>query len=177
MARGGVATRPARRPADRLADRLAGLLAALALVVLAASGAAAAGPVELERYVADFDYDAREDMKTSSRELLGLLERDEAVLVDIRFAEEQAAWGLGFGLRIPLNELPARLHELPKDKLIVTACPHNDRANIARLYLLTKGFEATYLSDGMLGLMQLLRGDDARRFVRERERRAAKTGN
>lgn len=171
-----MAARLADRLAARLADRLAGLFAALALVVLAASGAAAAGPVELERYVAGFDYDAREDMKTSSRELLGLLERGEAELVDIRFAEEQAAWGLGFGLRIPLNELPARLHELPKDKLIVTACPHDDRANIARLYLLTKGFEATYLSDGMLGLMQLLRGDAARRFVRERDRNAAQTG-
>lgn len=147
-------------------------LAVLALLVFGvASSGIAAAPVNLEHYVAGFGYDEREDMKVSSRELLGLLEKNEAVLVDIRFAEEQAAWGMGFGLRIPLNELPARLHELPKDKLVVTACPHNDRANIARVYLVTQGFEAAYLSDGLLGLIQHLRGDEARAFVRKLAKR------
>ena len=39
---------------------------------------------------------------------------------------------------VPLNELPERLGELPKDKIVVTACPHKDRAIIAMTYLRSK---------------------------------------
>jgi len=59
--------------------------------------------------------------------------------VDIRFPEETRAWRMGFGLFIPLNELPKRYQELPKDKIIVTACPHKDRSALAMAYLRTKG--------------------------------------
>lgn len=101
------------------------------------------------------------DMKATSRDVLQWLIEDKAVLVDIRFKEEQALWGFDFAQKIPLNELPSRLKELPKDKIIVTACPHNDRANLARVYLLSQGYKAKYLTDGMLGLMDLLRGDNS----------------
>ena len=96
---------------------------------------------------------------------------DKAVLVDIRFKEEQALWGFDFAKKIPLDELPSRLKELPKDKIIVTACPHNDRANLARVYLVTQGYNAKYLTDGMRGLMDLLRGDNARAVYEARNRK------
>ncbi|RMG59036.1 MAG: rhodanese-like domain-containing protein [Gammaproteobacteria bacterium] len=120
----------------------------------------------LEAFVADFDYDARKEMKVSSTKLLDLLEDGKAVLVDIRFKEEQQAWGPSFALKIPLNELPARLHELPKDKIIVTACPHKDRAIIAMSYLRSKGIPARYLTDGLVGLAENLRGEDALYFLK-----------
>jgi rhodanese-related sulfurtransferase len=104
-------------------------------------------------------------MKASSKQTIDLLEDGKAVLVDIRFPEEQQAWGTGFGLKIPLNELPKRLQELPKDKIIITACPHKDRATIAMVYLRTQGFEARYLSDGLIGLAENLRGEDAKYFM------------
>lgn len=47
----------------------------------------------LEAYVAGFNYEARKEMKVSSTKLLDLLEDGKAVLVDIRFREEQQAWG------------------------------------------------------------------------------------
>jgi hypothetical protein len=47
---------------------------------------------------------------------------------------------------------------LPRDKIIVTACPHKDRAIIAMVYLRTKVFDARYLSDGLIGLAENLRG-------------------
>ena len=119
----------------------------------------------LEKYVSTFDYDSRLEMKVSSNKLIDLLEDGEAVLVDIRFTEEQQAWGPSFGLKIPLSELPARLDELPKDKIIVTACPHKDRAIIAMTYLRSKGIPARYLTDGLIGLMENLRGDDAKYFM------------
>ena len=74
-----------------------------------------------------------------------MLAKNEAVLVDIRFPDEQQAWGTSFALKIPLNELPDRLNELPKDKIIVTACPHIDRSNIAMVYLRTQGYALVIL--------------------------------
>jgi hypothetical protein len=44
-------------------------------------------------------------------------------------------------------------------------CPHYDRAEIARLYLTLRGFKARYLTDGMLGLVDYLRGDRARDYL------------
>ena len=124
-----------------------------------------AGDSTLENYISSFDYDSRLEMKVSSKKLIDLLEDDEAILIDIRFKEEQQAWGPSFAMKIPLNELPARMAELPKDKIIVTACPHKDRAIIAMTYLRSKGIPARYLTDGLIGLMENLRGDDAKYFM------------
>lgn len=112
--------------------------------------------------LSSFDYEERMDMKATSREVIQWLIEDKAVLVDIRFKEEQALWGVDFAKKIPLAELPSRLKELPKDKIIVTACPYNDRANLARVYLVSQGYNAKYLTDGLRGLAELLRGDNAK---------------
>lgn len=118
-----------------------------------------------ERHLGDFlsrfDYRERASMKISSKELVPLLREGKVQFLDIRFREETEAWRMGFGLHIPLNELPARLHELDRTKLIVTACPHMDRAILARTYLVLNGFNARYLQDGLLGLADYLRGDRA----------------
>lgn len=140
-------------------------LAATLFLALIFSLPVSAEPVTLENYLLGYNYEAREEMKASSKQLIDLLEDNKAVLVDIRFSEEQQAWGTGFGLKIPLNELPKRIAELPKDKIIVTACPHKDRAIIAMVYLRTQGFDARYLSDGLLGLMDNLRGEEAKYFM------------
>jgi len=120
-----------------------------------------------DTFLTNFDYDIRADMKTDSKRLLKLLEEKKAVLVDIRFPEETRAWRMGFGLFIPLNELPKRLAELPRDKIIVTACPHKDRSAIAMAYLRTKGYNARYLTDGLIGLAENLRGDIAKEFLED----------
>ena len=119
----------------------------------------------LTHFVSNFNYDTRVEMKASSRELVDLLQEGEAQLVDIRFKEEYEAWHMGVGINIPLNELPGRLNELDKDKVIVTACPHKDRAIIAMTYLRTKGYQTMYLKDGLIGLAELLRGDNAKDFI------------
>ena len=119
----------------------------------------------LTHFVSNFDYDTRVEMKASSRELVDLLQEGKAQLVDIRFKEEYEAWHAGVGTNIPLNELPDRLNELDKDKVIITACPHKDRAIIAMIYLRTKGYQTMYLKDGLIGLAELLRGDNAKDFI------------
>lgn len=124
-----------------------------------------ASAATLEEYLNNFSYQERKAMKISSDELVELLKNGEAQLIDIRFPEEFSAWNMGFAKNIPLNELPSRLDELDKNKLVVTACPHYDRSSMARLYLITKGYRARYLNDGLLGLAELLRGDEAREFA------------
>ena len=86
--------------------------------------------IQLDAYVQNFDLTEVKNMKISSLEMLNMIEEGSAVLIDIRFKEEVQSWSIPFAKNIPLNELPSRLNELPKDKLIITACPHNDRANI-----------------------------------------------
>lgn len=117
-----------------------------------------------DRFLTEFNYEVRADMKANSKQLIKLIDEKKAVLVDIRFTEEVKVWQMNFGLHIPLNELPKRYKELPKDKIIVTACPHKDRSSLAMAYLRTKGYNARYLTDGLIGLAESLRGDDAKEF-------------
>lgn len=141
-------------------------LAAILTIILAVWGTTAfAGEMSLESYISNFDYKARKDMKITSEALVSGLEQGTIQLIDIRFKEEVAAWRMGFARNIPLNELPSRLDELDKDKIIVTACPHKDRAGLAMAYLRTKGYNSKYLVDGLLGLAEFLRGDTARNFM------------
>lgn len=104
-------------------------------------------------------------MKITSEELVSLLQEGKAQLIDIRFKEEFSAWHLGIARNIPLNELPNRLDEIDKDKIVVTACPHKDRAILGRLFLTLNGYQAKYLVDGFIGMVEVLRGDKARLFI------------
>lgn len=136
-------------------------------LMLGLLGATESKKVSFEAYLSNFDYKERSNMKIQTPELLVLLEEGDAVLVDIRFADEYEAWSMGTSVNIPLNELPERMHELPSDKLIITACPHNDRANMARMFLTLNGYNARYLSDGLLKTVDFLRGDNAKEFLQE----------
>lgn len=120
-----------------------------------------------DAYLSSFTYAERKEMKINSVELTVMLEEGTAQLVDIRFKEEFEAWHMGTAINIPLNELPQRLHELDRDKLIVTACPHKDRAIMARTFLRLKGFNTRYLVDGLTGLAEYWRGDSAKEFIDE----------
>jgi len=116
----------------------------------------------LETYVSGFDLRTQKEMKMDSPTLVHGIREGKILLVDIRFRQEVKAGPLPFGVAIPLNELPKRLAELPKNQLIVTACPVKDRAIIAMVYLKTKGFNVKYLNDGLIGLSRYLRQNPAR---------------
>ncbi len=138
------------------------LYAVLLVVMVVLGGSAHARADTLDDYLAGFNYQEREEMKIDTLELVALLAEGKVQFIDIRFPEEYAAWHMGFGKNIPLNELPTRLNELDKTMVIVTACPHKDRAAMARMFLTVKGFKARYLKDGLLGLAEFLRGDKAK---------------
>ena len=118
--------------------------------------------MNLENYLNNFDYTARKEMKIQIPELMELLKNNKAQFIDVRFKEEFDMWHFSFSKNIPLNELPAMLNEIDMNKIVVTACPHYDRALIGRIFLLEKGFKVKYLVEGLIGLADYLRGDNAK---------------
>ncbi|MCC5945702.1 MAG: rhodanese-like domain-containing protein [Bernardetiaceae bacterium] len=123
----------------------------------------------LSDYLTGYTYESRKEMKISIAELKAGLIAKEIVLVDIRFEEEQAAWRMPFAVLMPLPTLPESYAQLDKSKIIVTACPHKDRAILAMLFLKSKGYKAQYLKDGLLELAESLRGDEAKDFMEKLE--------
>lgn len=121
--------------------------------------------VSFDDYLKAFDYKERKNMKIEIPEMLEFYKQGAAQIIDIRFPEEYQSYSFSFIRNIPLNELPDRIGELDKSKIIVTICPHYDRAEIARTYLTLKGFRSKYLVDGAVGLAEYLRGDKAKDFI------------
>lgn len=60
--------------------------------------------------------------RVTPAELKGMLDRGEAVVVDVRTKEDYANGHIKGALSIPLGEAGARAGELPKDKLVVFYC-------------------------------------------------------
>jgi len=137
----------------------------LLATILLFSSCATSQEVTLEEYLLNYDYESRTDMKIKSAELVQLLNAGKAQLIDIRFEEEYKSWNMPIAISIPLPDLPNNLNKLDKNKIIVTACPHKDRAIIAMTYLKTKGYKVKYLTDGLIGLAEYLRGNNAYNFI------------
>ena len=117
-----------------------------------------------ENYIKNFNYDSIGKMKISPKKLLEHLVNEDVQVIDVRFKEEHSLWNLSLAKHIPLNELPERLDELDRNKLIVVVCPHNTRSNIAMHFLMTKGFRAKFLDNGLLDMEGVLVGGTARDF-------------
>ncbi|MBI5558131.1 MAG: rhodanese-like domain-containing protein [Deltaproteobacteria bacterium] len=143
------------------------IMIAAATPLLAADGQPPDSMANFSTYLRSFNYREREEMKIKTEELIKLYQEGKVQIVDVRFSEETGLWDFSFTTRIPINELPDRLAELDKNKIIVTVCPHYDRASLARHYLALQGYRAKYLTDGLLKLAEALRGDDAREFYNQ----------
>jgi len=116
----------------------------------------------MQEFIKDVVPSNMSNMRIELDAFIELYNEGKCELVDVRVAMETKVWQVNFGLKIPAPELPERLDELPKDKLIVVACLKSDRSNMARMWLGTQGFEVKYLSGGLLGLMEHLKGGKAK---------------
>jgi rhodanese-related sulfurtransferase len=85
--------------------------------------------------------------------------------VDIRMDFEREVWELGFGLKIPLNELTERKAELPRDKRIVLGCPTGPRSIVGWTYLRSEGYDVVFLKGGLDALTATLKGGQAKAFL------------
>ncbi len=69
----------------------------------------------------------------------------KAVILDVRTKDEAAAGKLKNSIAIPLDEIGARLSELPKDKMIYVHCTTGARADMAAQELKKNGYKAKFL--------------------------------
>jgi rhodanese-related sulfurtransferase len=95
----------------------------------AAPAAPQAPPLDESRRVQPGDIDA-------------MIAKGDVVVLDVREPKELDETGTVKGaIHIPLGQLESRLGELPKDKVILTACRSGGRASRALTLLESKGFK------------------------------------
>ena len=76
--------------------------------------------------------------------MLPELRQNGAVFVDVRSQAEFASGNAPGSINIPLNELPSRLAELPKDRDVVVFCASGSRSGMAKMMLKAKGFKQVH---------------------------------
>ncbi len=105
---------------------------------------------EVERIVRE-NFDSRDGLTPVRREeLLKLVKKGEAMVIDVRPEAEFAAGHIPGAINIPIELLPKRLKTLPKDQEIVAYCrgPYCMFALDAVTALRKKGYRARRLEDG-----------------------------
>ena len=94
---------------------------------------------------------AAQTKKLSPDELKTLLDKKDICFLDVREPKELEDLGTIKGyVNIPLGQLESRYRELPKDKLIVTACNHGTRASRAAEILEKHGYKTA----GACGILE-----------------------
>ena len=86
-------------------------------------------------------------------ELEKLFEMANAVFLDVRATPEVESVHLRLEhhidvLRIPTDEIPDRIGEIPQDRTVGIFCSASTRSAIVYAYLLSKGFENVYVAHG-----------------------------
>lgn len=70
-------------------------------------------------------------------------------LIDIREEGEAAICSIDGSTLIPMNTLPQRLQELPRDRAVVLYCHSGMRSMMAGQWLSQQGFDALSLAGGI----------------------------
>jgi adenylyltransferase/sulfurtransferase len=73
---------------------------------------------------------------------------DDLVLLDVRTPMEWSIVRLDGAVLIPMNEVPARLDEIGRDRDVVVYCHHGPRSSMVTRYLREHGFPAAANLDG-----------------------------
>jgi len=78
-----------------------------------------------------------------------LLRDSDACLLDVREDWEYRRGHVSGALRIPIQQLPLRVRELPNGKRTLVICEHGERSLVAAQYLRSRGFSnAVSISGG-----------------------------
>lgn len=73
---------------------------------------------------------------------------DGPVVLDVREPWEFALCAIDGSLHIPMNGLPGRVDELPKNRDVVVVCHHGGRSAQVTMWLRSKGFDRAINLDG-----------------------------
>ncbi len=83
-------------------------------------------------------------------EVKALKDKGDIVLLDVRSPAEHEEVSIPGSLLIPLEQLPFKMGELPKDKKIVVYCRSGNRSAMATYILRSRGFEAYNMAGGII---------------------------
>ncbi len=97
----------------------------------------------------EFDFFGTATHKITFDNMMQLLKEKKCILLDVRSKEEYACINFPFAKHIPLNEIPDRKSEIPKDKMIVAFCSSATRATMVYTYLLLQEYDAKILTDSL----------------------------
>jgi len=81
------------------------------------------------------DFFGKSKHKIDLEKALALKEENKAVIVDLRTKEEVDYVCFGFAVNLPMSDVPDRIAEIPRDKIIVLFCSSCVRASIVYAYL------------------------------------------
>ena len=121
--------------------------------------------MKLEDIVREVTPSGMDNLMIKNEEFIKLFKEDKVVLLDIRMDFETMVWNFPIALNIPANQIPDRLDELPKDKLIVVGCPTVNRSITVSAYLKTKDLNSKFLAGGLSELASILKGKMAKELL------------
>lgn len=85
---------------------------------------------------------------TALREWLDDAQRAKPLIIDVREPAEHAICALENAQLIPMQQIPARIKELPRERDVVLYCHHGMRSYQVAEFLASAGFERLYNLDG-----------------------------
>ena len=88
----------------------------------------------------DLEYLVMGDFGIMVEEAAKFIDHDHFVFLDLRTREEHDHLLFPRTMHIPINELPDRIDEVPRDKFIITFCLSGFRAAMGYAFLRTQGF-------------------------------------
>ena len=82
-------------------------------------------------------------------------ENENGILLDVRSKEEAGSISIKMqyhlnveSINIPINEIPDRIDEIPKENSVAVFCPENVGSVIVYAYLLSKSFSDVRIAEG-----------------------------
>lgn len=75
--------------------------------------------------------------------------RSESLVLDVREGFEWESGHIEDAVHIPMNEVPGRLDELPKDSKVIVVCHLGQRSALVANFLAQQGYEVENLDGGL----------------------------
>ncbi len=89
---------------------------------------------------------------------------EEVVLLDVREGFERRVASISPSLHIPMNEVPDRLDEIPRDRLLVVYCHSGERSMLVAGFLAGRGYRSVANLAGGIDAWSALVDPDVPRY-------------
>ena len=97
-------------------------------------------PINLAAFVAENDCAGESKLVTAAQAQAELIGEAPPLALDVRTAHEHAAGHLAGALHVPIDELRARLGEIPRDRRVLVYCRSGFRGHLALRILKANGY-------------------------------------